>query len=196
MVTTYDGEWLPPTDITDATGQILVTRKHSTVPELLRYGLLSESQLATLTVVTTVRNPFDSVVSLWYKHAHTYQPLLSDPTSFVTSDPKIRASVIYAQDHSFGEWVQREFGELIHKPIHLYSRFLRGATVIMRFEQLHDDFYDFLRAQGVPRRSEAIPTLSVTEGRDPDYRIYYGRRTRRLVERAFRPDFDRFGYRF
>ena len=83
----YGGEFLPTEDILDSRGRIAIQKKHSTLRELLEHKILSPEEAKSLVKVATVRNPFDTLVSLYFKQRYKYQPLLSDPTSWVNRSP-------------------------------------------------------------------------------------------------------------
>lgn len=169
LVKNFGGQWFPPENYTDAMGKVLVERKHSTLRGILEHGLLSEPELSELTVLTSVRNPFDSVVSLWHKQANAYQPLLDDPNTFIHRMPGFKASVIYARDHDFPQWVEYQYGHLRgERPRHLYAQFLFRANTIMKFERLHEDFNTFLREKNIVTSEQTIPIMAPTVGRDPD----------------------------
>ena len=62
----YSGEFLPAEDILDSRGFISVQKKHSTLAELLAHKLLTAREAKSLLKVAAVRNPFDSLVSLYF----------------------------------------------------------------------------------------------------------------------------------
>src|SRR5438477_9476078 len=105
LVQHYGGEFLPAEDILDSHGIIAVQRKHSTLEELIQHGLLTGEEAGSLLKIATVRNPFDSLVSLYFKQRLKYQPLLGDPSSWVNRSVKYADHMRYAQAHSFNEWV-------------------------------------------------------------------------------------------
>ncbi|MEJ7583960.1 MAG: hypothetical protein WKF43_07695 [Acidimicrobiales bacterium] len=67
--------------------------------------------------------------------------------------------------------------------------------MIMRFEQLQADFNAVLERLGV-EPTLTIPRGNVTAGREADYRSYYTPEARAIVEKAFAPDLEQFGYEF
>lgn len=197
LVEELDGRWIPPEDILDDDGHILVQRKHSTVPDLVDNGVIPIDRARELFKFTTVRNPFDSLVSLWVKKRGRYQELLDDPDSFVNRIPGFADDIRFVRDHTFTEWIDREFGDILDgRPRHLYSSFINSVDHIMKFERLQQDFDEVVREHlGLDRRVE-IPVHNTTDERDPEYRDYYTPKARRIVERVFRADLERFGYRF
>src|SRR6476659_9512318 len=83
LCTHYGGEFLPSEDVLDLQGFISVQKKHSTLQELFKHKILAPQEAKSLLKIAAVRNPFDSLVSLYYKQRLKYQPLLSDPSSWV-----------------------------------------------------------------------------------------------------------------
>lgn len=187
------GVWIPPDDI-EIDGEIVVQRKHTTAQQLVDHGLLSAGQLGRLFVFTTVRNPYDSLVSLWTKKRTSYQPLLDDPDSWVNRIPGFREDMIFVRDHSFSEWIEWDLGDC--PPRSMYAEFADHADAVMRFERLSSDFPRVTRRIGL-RRLRELPVWNPTEARgSADHRDYYTPNARRIVTRVYRPDLERFGYRF
>ena len=196
-----EGEYLPTTDIVDPGGLIIVGHKHNSVHELLEHGLLTPKEKAGLFTFTAVRNPFDSLVSLYVKLASTYQYLLEDKDAFIHRDPGYMDEMNWCRTHSFDEWIERRYAPRrvlrlfrVRRRASMFQRYIEGAEVVMRFERLQQDFDDVLRRVGLEPLN--IPFFNATPNRGSDYRAYYSQRSRRLVESAFSDDLDRFSYRF
>ena len=214
LIAELDGEYLPPDDVVAPDGTAIAPKKHSTLAHLHRAGLLEPADLNSLFVFTTVRNPFDSLVSQYVKMRTSYAPLLDDPDSFVQRDPGYRAAMVNAADMSFAQWVRAQYvGRHVHQlrqrstwhapipwlargwagPRHMYGGFLEGAHQVMRFERLQRDFDLALAHLGLPPHE--IPPWNVTEAKT-NYRDYYDDDARALVAHVFAPDLQRFGYSF
>ncbi|MEX2557843.1 MAG: sulfotransferase family 2 domain-containing protein [Actinomycetota bacterium] len=197
---------VPWKDILDENGRLLVDSKHSTLADLLDYGLIAKEKPAQLFKFCAVRNPFDSLVSLYVKNKTTYAELVDDKDSFLHRKPRALEDVRRSADMSFSEWVTERYthpsrvrpwrsGERVPvRPQHMYGRYLAGMDHVMQFERLHEDLDEVLRKLGAPTGLE-MPNLNPTP-RDKDYRSYYTDAARKLVEQVFRPDMERFGYRF
>jgi hypothetical protein len=202
-----DGEYFPSTDVLDDSGNLVLDHKHASLGELIDHSLLAREEAARLFKFTTVRNPFDSLVTLYVTMRTKYKDLLEDPNSFVHRRPGMQKRIRRAEEHPFDEWLEHRFHvrglkggmryalRLHPRPRHMYHAYIEGADFVMRFERLEDDFNEAQRRLGVSKPIE-IPHLNITEGREPDYRSYYSARSRRIVERAFTPDFERFEYCF
>src|SRR5436190_19337881 len=116
----YGGEFLPSEDILDSKGFISVQKKHSTLSEILEHKLLAVEEAKSLLKIAAVRNPFDSLVSLYFKQRLKYRPLLGDPTSWVNRSIGYARHMRYAQTHTFNEWVLKvSYRKLIKKFLRL-----------------------------------------------------------------------------
>ena len=206
LIPRLDGEYFPSSDVHDSRGKLVVRHKHASLDELLRHGLLDEADAASLFKFTTVRNPFDSLVTLYETMRGRYKNLVDDPSSFVRKRPALIRMIRVAEQAPFEEWLEHKFHyggarggvrralRIYPPPRHMYQAYIDGADYVMRYERLQEDFNEVLRRLGVSEPIE-IPRRNVTEGKD-DYRAYYTPRARRLVERAFEPDLERFNYSF
>jgi hypothetical protein len=201
LVNSLDGEYLPAEDVLDDRGRFRVQRKHCTLGQLLEHGLLTNEERRSLFVVAAVRNPFDSLVSLYSKLTGKYQPNLQNPDSWVFKVNGYVEEMEYCRSHSFPEWVEWRYGTSFRDRLlgrgrrTLNSRFADGADFIMRFERLQQDFDQALAQIRVEPPIE-VPVINTTPGRERDYRRYYTPRARRTVEYALGPELARFGYEF
>ena len=78
--------------------------KHASASELVRRGLLPADEVERLYVFGTIRNPYDSLVSLYEKMSGSYSALVDDPTSWVHKQPAYLASMRVAREADFSEW--------------------------------------------------------------------------------------------
>jgi hypothetical protein len=198
---TLGGASVPQQDILNERGEIIVQRKHSTLGELTAHALITPQQRRELLAFVCVRNPFDSLVSLYSKKRSKYQPLLDDPDSWVYRLPHYAADMRYCATHSFTAWVVKSCARrvirraLFGQHPSLYGRFTAGADCVMRFESLQRDFQQVLVRAGIRQHLE-IPTLNRTTCRQHDYRAYYSPLSRSLVEFAYAADLHNYGYTF
>src|SRR6266550_3800519 len=107
LCTHYGGEFIPSEDVLDSQGFISVQKKHSTLSELIKHKILTPEEAKSLLKIAAVRNPFDSLVSLYFKQKLKYQPLLADSTSWVNRLPGYAKNMRHARAHSFNRWVLR-----------------------------------------------------------------------------------------
>jgi hypothetical protein len=194
------GEFLPGTDIY-RDGRLEVPHKHSTLEQLKRNGLVGPELRREVLVFSGVRNPFDSLVSLYVKNRTTYQDLLQKPGSFVQKRSNRQAAIQFCATHTFDQWIEhlyaprlrdRLLGRAVRERV---NRWVDGVDVVMRFESLQQDFDAVLRQAGVEGQFR-LPWMNRTKKRKRDYRSYYSERSQELVERAWRRDLERFGYTF
>jgi hypothetical protein len=194
------GEFLPREDLLDGAGLFLVQRKHSTLAQLLSHGILTSDERRSLFAFSAVRNPFDSLVSLYTKKASKYQSCIGQPDSWVHKVRGYAEDMEYCRTHDFNDWIQHGYASGALDRLRgrgrrrLYGDWADGVDFVMRFERLQSDFDEVLRRAAI-RVELQIPMTNVTN-RERDYRPYYSRKSRRIVEYAFADDLARFKYRF
>lgn len=207
LIPALDGRWLPDEDVTADDGTtVLLDAKHAPVKDLRRHGLLSRHDTQRLFTFSAVRNPFDSMASLYVKQQQTYQPLLDDPGSWIHRRPHYVRAMTYAAEHTFGEWFrhvlrprnrrQQLYARLRgqYYPRHLYRAHIAGMDLVMRHESLQEDFNRVLDRLRLERAT--IPRVNVTKERSTGYQDFYDGPTQQLAEHIFAPDMQKFGYTF
>ena len=180
-----------------------VPAKHATLGQLLAIGAVSRQQRAGLFVFSAVRNPYDSIVSLYVKQASGYRGLEGYGDDFIERSAQRRQSVRSAQRHSFEEWLVDNYEKSLRRRLSRRLRSLRGGgnkwlegvDFVMRYERLQEDFDEALARAGVDQRLR-IPRVNMTPGRERDYRVYYTDRARQIVEDWYKRELLRFGYTF
>jgi hypothetical protein len=201
LLTHYGGEYLPAHDVLDARGRISLQKKHSTLSDLLANGLLTMKDAGSLLKFAAVRNPFDSLVSLYIKQRSKYQPLLNDPDSWVNRSPAYARNMRYAATHSFNQWLYRKcrkqlLKRLLGRPTSMFDDYTRGVDVVIRYENLAAELNALFVNAGIPAYAP-IPVVNQTSERErKDYRLYYSRMSALAVRVAFPLDLKRFGYAF
>jgi hypothetical protein len=197
----YGGEFLPAEDILDSRGFISVQKKHSTLSELFAHNLLTTGEAKSLLKVAAVRNPFDSLVSLYFKQRFKYQPLLADPSSWVHRFPGYAENMRYAKTHSFNAWVFRvSYRKIIKRLLGLrasmFADFTQGMDVVMRYESIEKDLKEGFNRAGIGWKSD-IPEVNPTDERTGrDYRSFYSRFAALAVAFAYSYDLKTYGYQF
>ena len=193
----FGGEWLPVENLPR------VRRKHSTLRELLDAGLLRADEREKLCVATNVRNPYDRLVSIYWKRMRIGAEQLADPDFWIHrhAKPDRIAEIEWIKRHDFSSWIRRRFVRswlprlLRGQSPSVYGRFVDGVDVVLRYERLQQDFDDLIRRRGA--MPVEIPRRNVTAERPlRDYRDEYDLLSRTLVRIAQRADLDRFGYSF
>ena len=197
----FGGEFIPPENILDSRGLIRVDKKHSTLSALIKHNVLTIDEAKSLLKVAAVRNPFDSLVSLYFKQRSKYQPLLGDPASWVHGVPRYAEDMRYAQAHSFNRWVLRvTYRKLIKRLLgfhtSMFADHTRGVDVVIRYETIAADLEEVFRRAGMASEVE-IPVVNRTEERaNWDYRCCYSRVARLAVMIAYSRDLKMYGYDF
>jgi hypothetical protein len=145
-------------------------RKHSTLAEYR--AALGQEQFHNLYKFTCVRNPWDRMVSYYFRR---------------TRDAK--------------DWDRKEFKKMISKALSVadYLRLdegeedpFRNVDYIMRFETLADDFRRVCAAVDIPVK----PLPKYNRSRREHYSRYYDDELRALVRERFALEIERFGYTF
>ena len=145
-------------------------RKHSTLAEYR--AALGEEQFRNLYKFTCVRNPWDRMVSYYFRR---------------TRDAK--------------DWARKEFKKMILKALSV-ADYLRldeskedpfdNVDYVMRFETLADDFRRVCAALNIP--AKPLPKYN-RSGRE-QYSRYYDDDLRALIRERFALEIERFGYVF
>jgi hypothetical protein len=201
LCTHYGGEFIPAEDILDAQGFISVQKKHSTLSELTKHKILTPEEAKSLLKIAAVRNPFDSLVSLYFKQRLKYQPLLGDPSSWVNRSVGYAGHMRYAQTHTFNEWVLKvSYRKLIKKFLRLrasmFVDYTSGMDVILRYESIEKDLKEAFGRAGIAWKAD-LPKVNRTDERSAgDYRLLYSRAAALTVRLAYAYDLKTYGYQF
>ena len=198
----YDGEFIPSEDIVDTNnGRISIQKKHSTLTQLIKNNILTDAEAKSLLKVAAVRNPFDTLVSLYLKQRFKYQPLLSDPNSWASRDSTYAKNMRYARTHSFTRWVLRKCSRQMVKrflgfPNSMFDEYTHGADVVMQYERIEQDLEEVFKRAGMPAKAN-IPVVNRTAEREArNYRAYYSQAAAAAVRLAFYEDLKAYGYSF
>ena len=194
MTEQMGGVFLPAEDTLDENGKVTLKQKHTTLPELKEAGLVDDAFLSSVHTFTTVRNPFDSLVSLWTKKKYKYVGRkLKDPNSIVNKLRSYAKDLDFIQDHTFSEWVVEFIGKRENPKLN--ARHLEGVSHFLRFEDLQGEFDAFLKSVGIEEKFE-IPLGNVTKNRTKDYRSYYSDEARDVVQKKYANELTSLGYEF
>jgi len=200
LIDKLDGEMLPPDDILDQHGFFIVQSKHSTLGDLLKAKVITNEESNSLLKFTTVRNPFDSLVSRYEKLRSKYQPLLEDPKSWIHNIPGYVDNMKYCKTHSFNTWVVKTYLRTAIKRLlggkpSMHQRFADGMDAILHFETMQTDL-DAFTAKATPPFKIEIPRINTTKERSANYRKYYNTLSRIIVQFALKDDLKTYGYSF
>jgi len=192
-----DGEWLPKERLVSNDGRILAAR-HSNLPTFIRHGCISPAERSRLLVFTTVRNPFDYLVSTYFKMRAIHDGSLPRPHALPT-EARLE-SLAFSATHPFEQWVLRRWRKpgllgRFRSPLHWRYYHTKDVDHVLRFERLQEDFSELLARIGCEEPVE-LPKVNATSGREHDYRRYYTPKARRHVERAWHDELDRYQYHY
>ena len=196
----YGGEYIPKEDILDRGGIYKVQQKHCTLPQLINNKILSDRDASALVKFTTVRNPFDSIVSLYIGKKSKYQPLLNDPNSWVYKIKGYAEDMKYAHNHSFDAWIFKNYKRgFIKRSLgykqSMFKGFTTGMDEILRFENIQNDFRMLLEKAKISKKLE-IPYVNRTTEREKNYKQYYSNFSRKFIEYVYKNDLVKYGYKF
>jgi hypothetical protein len=194
--------WLPETPERDANGEIILPRKHNTVPQLISHGVITREERARLVTAGTTRNPFDWLVSQYLR----LLPIRAgDRSGLVTmhghsqGDPRYEGS-----SEDFEAWVEGRYrrrrrgvlGQILPPVSRKHIDWLQDVDVLLRFERLQETFDALLRRVGITD-PVIIPVVNETVSRhERDYHHWYTPRAREMAETAFAGYLERHEYRF
>ena len=201
LCTHYGGEFIPSEDVLDSQGFISVQKKHSTLSELIKHKILTPEEAKSLLKIAAVRNPFDSLVSLYFKQKLKYQSLLADSSSWVNRSIGYPAQMHYAQTHSFNAWVfKMSYRKLIKRFLRLrvsmFADYTSGMDVILRYESIEKDLKEAFSRRGIAWTVD-IPKVNRTDERMAgDYRSSYSRAAALTVRFVYAHDLRTYGYEF
>lgn len=196
-----NGQFIPEKDLLDEDGFFLLPRKHSTISQLIKFEKITEEEAKSFYKFTCVRNPFDSLVSLYIKKRVTYQPRLSDPNSFLFKIPGCVDDVKFCLNHTFDEWINKNYATPLFKRLlglgrkSMFEKYTDGVDCVMKMEQLQSDFDKVLKTVGISEALE-IPLHNETVGRESGHQKYFTSFSKTIVEYKFQPDLVRYNYTF
>jgi hypothetical protein len=205
----FGAEYLPAEETVDAAGKT-IPRKHTSLPQLVESGILEAAfddpaERSRLVIVSTIRNPFDSLVSSWHrwyrkldpKHVE-YNPSFSDRATGSARKPPKDLDEARAD---FERWLTSRYQptrlmRLRGQYKNAYTfRWTLGSDVVLQQQRLQTDFDELLVSRGVDEHHE-IPQVNVVRKPDRRYQDWYSDRSRSIVAGAFADDIAQFGYDF
>ncbi|MEM1319717.1 MAG: sulfotransferase family 2 domain-containing protein [Bacteroidota bacterium] len=177
----------------EAYGSQGILKRHSSYGEFIAQAKPEERDYFTF---TTVRNPMDSVVSEYFKKKSDHRGRFSRG-SYRDGRPIAPAALrryrfIVENDASFAEY----FAEFYQEPYRLprHEETAQKADVVMRYEQLEEDFEKLLKKLNLPLHP--LPKINATAGKRGHFLDYY---TPEIVPQAlsvFTPLMQQWGYSF
>lgn len=202
LVKYFEGEWLPSKDVLDENGNILLQSKHQPLESLIKFGFIDEKEVAEYVVFTNVRNPSESLISLYEKYKGRYAKWRDEGNFWVLhSGPKILAEIDYCLNHSFTEWViSRYWKSAILSMFNLrqfsvYETYTNRCNYILKKETLSADFKDMLEKCNIDGNGN-IEVYNETETKKANSNTRYNLLTKLIICTTYKSDFRKYGYRF
>ena len=187
LVNHYGGEYVPKDQ-----SKPWKFKKHASLRDIRESGAFSDTQLAGMYIFSAIRNPFDSIASVYQKRLNWAQlPTSEKKKRWWWRSEKVRTQVEFADTHSFDDFVDRFVDSPTGPKL---SEQLRGVDFVMRFEQLQQDYETVMRKVGATS-IVPIPIRNRTEGKRP-FQSYYSERSKGVIERVYERELEAFGYSF
>ncbi|MBL8848228.1 MAG: hypothetical protein JNG89_01030 [Planctomycetaceae bacterium] len=217
LIADFGGEPLPEWHII-VDGRVVHDAKHNSVAQLLRDGLLTAEQLAKLTVVANIRNPYDRIVTYYQRLAGDWldYSLGVQEREVERGRDKLSEAEYQAQREllasrgrrrrrrqqfmryvGFNPWV---LATLARKTLNRgeLQRFafpmLQGVHFALRNEMLPESINALFARIGIQRTVE-LPRANITQGKEP-YTTYWNRLSRGIFDGLVGDDIRRYGYKF
>lgn len=171
--------------------------KHSHLSEFLA---IAKPEEKTYRVCAGVRHPLDRLLSYYTKLRNNHKGAFTDTERFeenggwVTKNDRERYAFIEAHGDDFGAYLRR-FHSGTRPSISQYNWGRKAYDHIIRFENLNEDFFAFLRAMGIEPVRE-LPAANVTSGRKKSFFDAYPEDQRDHMRRVYGPLAAEWGYDF
>lgn len=169
--------------------------KHATYLDFLRVATPEEKEYF---VFTSIRNPLDDAVSLYYKYRNDHRHRFTKEKKLAKFNPvlrflmKERFNFTHRSEVDFPAYFKRYY-RIPYDNWSVLSQ--QDFDFVIRFENLQEDFARVLSLIGIqPRRP--LPAVNATAGRSRDFLSYYTPDIRGQAMRVFGPYMARWGYAF
>ncbi|PIE66273.1 MAG: hypothetical protein CSA26_01125 [Desulfobacterales bacterium] len=151
---------------------------HLTIQQLEQGKFISEEEMCLFFKFTFIRNPWDRIISECFcPHIPHF---FKDCDSV---DEMIRLGCRFAEKGFYGHFL---------KQTAFIDNAKCGLDFIGRYENLQQDLLYITDSIGIPPLSITVKKNTIR----PHYSQYYNSETKRLVEKAYAEEIERFGYRF
>lgn len=196
----FSGEWIPSKDILAPSGDILLQSKHQTLNDLYKFSLLNPEDLTDYVIFTNVRDPYDSLVSLFQKYRGRYAKWKEEGNYWANNSGKrLLNEIEFCSNHSFNQWIFTRYWKSAIlsfcglRKFSIYEEYPLGCTKILHKENLSSDFRNMLseyKLEGNPEIEIYNETETKKEKPANPYNIF----TKILVYLTYRDDFKNYGY--
>jgi len=139
---------------------------HDRLPEALQQGLVTPAELGELTVISTVRNHYDALVTWWLQRGRG-RSFIHFLQLMVTMPGRLRDD-------------------------RLYWKYFDDSDLVLRYEDIERQLGE-LTAERMGRR---VAMEVIGDNRKGDYRRHHDEHTRGLIATVFEVELSAFGYGF
>lgn len=185
------GSWAIRHELCDLYDGESILHKHATYPEFRReVGAAANDYF----VFATVRNPFDEVVSRYFKLKTDHKGVFSEEAhadALVSdySDLK-KYEFIHRTDASFEDFFRKYHNRTFGGMIDLTSK---RYDYVIRYENLQEGFSEVLQTLGI-KQKRPVPVSNKTKGRDVNWTTYYTPEVEEQAAKVFGPFCRKWGY--
>ena len=169
-----------------------ILRKHSSYWNFLAKMRFEANKY---TVLSCIRNPMDSIVSLWFKLRNKQK----NPFKKSASLGMAIGDSYFKKQYKFSQVVENNFSDYFLKfyqwPYNDMSISHNAIDFIIRFENLQEDFDKWLSIMKIEKVRD-VPHFNPTVERSKSFWHYYEKRTWQRAFHVFGPYFNNWGYKF
>ena len=171
-----------------------ILRKHSRYHEFLKTATEEQKKYF---VFSGIRNPMDTVISVYSKFANNHKGKYTDPQQWRKNGGYVKDKrlQLFSDIKNAQLTFQEYFLKYYKVPYDRWSRLDHEKfDYIIRYENIQSDFRTVLQKLNIePVRD--LPTLNKTEGKQ-DYTNYYTPEIQKRAVFVFGPFMDKWGYSF
>jgi len=171
-----------------------ILRKHSRYHEFLKTATEEQKKYF---VFSGIRNPMDTVISVYSKFANNHKGKYTDPQQWRKNGGYVKDKrlQLFSDIKNAQLTFQEYFLKYYKVPYDRWSRLDHEKfNYIIRYENIQNDFRAVLQKLNIePLRD--LPTLNKTEGKQ-DYTNYYTPEIQKRAVFVFGPFMDKWGYSF
>jgi len=215
-------KYLPETDLVGG-HRIILGKKHNTIPQLLKHGLITEKELAGFSTFATIRNPFDRLVTYyqrfvggWMEDYFAWTEREKERLRKTLSPEKLdeweawqknmirrkKRRIWLARVAGFNSWLlftlikwflKSKMDKKVSLEDYIFPM-LKGVDMVIRYEQLETGLNQLLEGADA-QKSIKLPKKNKTKGKR-SYQEYYSYFSRQLGEIILRRELKSYGYVF
>ncbi len=215
LINNYKGEWVPEKHLFSKKGQIVLDKKHCSISDLIGHGYFNESDIKSLDIFATIRNPFDLVLSNYFFEKQIYQKFykgikfrlafgkniyfilrkllkLDRANHYSWIMPQIDRYQ-FSVNNSYKEYLKKYYSK---KNKNAFITYTKGADAyFLKLENIDTELREFFQQRNINLKSE-LPYLSKSHLKKRHYSEYYTPETKELVASYFADELSLFRYSF